>query len=114
MECGKLLYGKRFLLKQKGAVYKSCVWPTVLNLFIVPEIKHDGNFMKDSSMVRAMCGVQLRDRKPTKNSMHWLAFNETINQLVIANSVHWYGHLLWKESGNILRRALDFWIEGQW
>ena len=33
------------------------------------------------------------------------SLNETIDQLDIANSVHWYGH--------VLRRALDFEVEGQ-
>ena len=30
MECGELLHGRRFCLKQKGAVYKSCVRPAIL------------------------------------------------------------------------------------
>ena len=29
-ECGELLYGRRFPLKLKGAVYESCVWPAIL------------------------------------------------------------------------------------
>ena len=52
----------------------------------------------EGSMVIAMCGVQLEDRK-TSN------LNETIDHLAMANSVHRYGH--------ILRRALDFEVEGQ-
>ena len=31
----------------------------------------------------------------------------------MANSVHWYGHLMRREDGNVLRRALDFEVEGQ-
>ena len=30
MECGELLYGKRFSVKPKGAVFKSYVRPTIL------------------------------------------------------------------------------------
>ena len=33
--------------------------------------------------------------------------------LAMANSVHWYGHVLRREDGNILKRASDFEVEGQ-
>ena len=36
-----------------------------------------------------------------------------MKQLSIANSVCWYGHVLWREDGHVLRRALDFEVEGQ-
>ena len=39
--------------------------------------------------------------------------NETIDELAMANSVCWYGHVLWREDGHVLRRALDFEVEGQ-
>ena len=29
-ECGDLLYGRKFPLKLKGAVYKSCVRPVIM------------------------------------------------------------------------------------
>ena len=54
-------------------------------------------------MVRAMCGVQLNDRKIFADFM--LGLNETIDLLAMANSVHWYGH--------VLRRAIDFWVKGR-
>ena len=49
------------------------------------------------SMVRAMCGVQLKHRKRSKQLM--LGLNDAIGQLAITNCVHCYGH--------VLRRALD-------
>ena len=42
-----------------------------------------------------------------------LGLNETIDQLAMANGVHWYGHVLRREDGHVLRRALDFEVEGQ-
>ena len=42
-----------------------------------------------------------------------LGLNETIDQLAIANSVRWYGHVLRREDGHVLRRALDFVVVGQ-
>ena len=38
---------------------------------------------------------------------------ETIGQLAMASSVHWYSHVLRRENGHVMRRALDFEIKGQ-
>ena len=35
-----------------------------------------------------------------------LGLKEAIDQLAMANSVHWYGHVLWSEDGPILRGVL--------
>ena len=64
-------------------------------------------------MVRAMFGVQLKDRQRSADLMFTLCLNETIDQLAKANSVRWYGHVLRREDGQVLRRALDFKVEGQ-
>ena len=64
-------------------------------------------------MVRAMCGVQLKDIKRSTDLMFMLGFNETMDQLIMANSVHWYGHVLRREDGHVLRMALYFKVEGQ-
>ena len=42
-----------------------------------------------------------------------LGLNETIDQLAMANSVRWYGHVLRRQDGHVFRRALDFEVEGQ-
>ena len=67
----------------------------------------------ERSMVRAMCEVQLKDRKRSTDLMFMLGLNETIDQLAIANSVCWHGHVVRREDGHFLRRALDFEVEGQ-
>ena len=41
-----------------------------------------------------------------------LDLNETIDQLVKANSVCWYVHVLRKDKNNFLRRALDLIVKG--
>ena len=63
--------------------------------------------MTERSVVRAMCRVQLKDRKLSTDLMLMFGWNETIDQLAIANSVHWYGHVLRREDGHVLKRALD-------
>ena len=40
--------------------------------------------------------------------------NETIDQLAIADSVRWYGHVLRREDVHVLRMALVLEVEGQW
>ena len=45
--------------------------------------------------------------------MFMSGLNETIDQYIMANSVHWYGYLLRREDGHVLRRALYFEVEGQ-
>ena len=56
-------------------------------------------------MMRAMCGVQLNDRKRSKDLMLTLHLNKTIDQLAMENNVYWHDHLL--------RMALDFEVDGQ-
>ena len=36
-----------------------------------------------------------------------------MDHLSMGNSVRWYGHVLRREDGNVLRRALDFEVVGQ-
>ena len=45
--------------------------------------------------------------------MLMLDLNETADQLAMANSVRWHGHVLRREDGHVLRRALDFEADGQ-
>ena len=69
--------------------------------------------MTERSKVRAMCGVQLKDRKRSTGLMFILGLSETIDQLAMADSVRWYGHVLRREDGLVLRKALDFEAECQ-
>ena len=62
-------------------------------------------------MVRAICEVQLNDTRIAKHLL--LNLNEIIDQLAMADSVSWNGHVLRIENGRVLRRALDFEVEGQ-
>ena len=59
--------------------------------------------MAKRSMVRTMCGQQHKDRR-AMDLMPMLGFNEILDQLTMINSVRWYGH--------VLRRALEFEVEG--
>ena len=64
-------------------------------------------------MVRAMCGVQLKDRKRSSDLIFMLGLSETIDQLAMVNSIRWYGHVLRREDGHVLRMALDVEVDVQ-
>ena len=49
------------------------------------------------SMVKAMRGVQIKDRKNLKSLMQTLGLNTTIDQLAIVNIVSWYWYMLRRE-----------------
>ena len=67
----------------------------------------------ERSMVRAMCGVQLNGTKRTGYMMFMLGLNEVMDQLAVASSVCWYGHVLRRDNFHVLKRALNFKVEGQ-
>ena len=113
-ECGELLYGRRFPLWLKGVVYKSYVKPTMLygsEAWCLIEREMGILRRIEGSIVRTMCGVQLKDIKRSNDLM--LGLNETTYQLAKAISVCWYGHVLRREGGHVLRRSLDFEVDGQ-
>ena len=45
--------------------------------------------------------------------MFMLCLSSAIDELAMANSVCWYGHVLRREDHHVLRRALDFKVESQ-
>ena len=52
-----------------------------------------------------MCEVQLKDRKKSTELMFMFGLNEIIDQLAMANCIRWYGHVLRRDGGHMLRRA---------
>ena len=77
------------------------------------EVKHGAREMgilqrMESSMMRAMCVVQLKDCKRSTDLMFMLGLNETIDQLTMANSVYSYDNVLRREDSHVMKRALDF------
>ena len=74
-ECGELLYGRRFPLRLKGAVYKSYARPAILcesEAWCVKESELGILRWTERSMLRAMCGVQLKDWKRSTALMFML------------------------------------------
>ena len=50
--------------------------------------------------------------KRDNNLILMMGLNETVDQSAMANSVHWYCHVLRREDGHVLRMTLEFAVEG--
>ena len=67
----------------------------------------------ETAMVRAMCGVKLVEKKRTEDLMEMLGLNETAVQMAKVNGVRWYGHVLRRDEGHVLRKALESEVRGK-
>ena len=63
---------------------------------------------RESNQVRAMCSAKLMEKKRAEDLMEKLELKETVVQMAKANGVRWYGHLLRRDDGHVLRKALEF------
>ena len=53
--------------------------------------------------MRAMCRIKMKNRKKTKELMDMLGLQETVGQLAEKNGMRWYGHILQRSDGHVLR-----------
>ena len=65
------------------------------------------------AMVRAMCGAKLMEKKRTEDKMEMLGLKETVVQMAKVNGVRWYGYVLRRDDGHVLRQALEFEVKGK-
>ena len=68
----------------------------------------------ERAMVTAVCGVKLMEKNRTEDLMEMLGLKETVVQMENANGVRWYGHVLRRNNGPVLRKALEFEVKGKW
>ena len=66
----------------------------------------------EKAMMRAMCGVKMIEKK-SQELMSLLGLENTLDGLARASGVPWYGHVLRRDNGDALRRALDFEVAGK-
>ena len=116
MKCRELLNSKRFSLKLKGMVYRSCVRSAMLygsEAWCLRENEMAILRRTERAMVRAMCGAKLMEKKRTEDLMEMLGLKETVVQMEKANGVRWYGHVLRRDDGHVLRKVLEFEVRGK-
>ena len=74
-ECSEILKGRRFSLKMKGKIYKSCVRSAMLygsEAWCLREKEMAILRRRERAMIRAMCGVKLLDRRNSEKLMDML------------------------------------------
>ena len=67
----------------------------------------------ERAMVRAVCGAKLMKKKRTEDLMEMLGLKETVVQMAKMNGVRWYRHVLRRDDGHVLRKALEFEVKGK-
>ena len=114
-ECGELLHGRKFLLKMKGKVYQSCVRSAMLYGSETWYLRENemAILRTEKAMMRPMCGVKIIEKRRSQELMSLLGLKNTFDGLARANGARWYGHVLRRDNGDVLRRALDFEVAGR-
>jgi len=60
-------------------------------------------------MVRRMCGIKVKDTVLSKELR--LGLGDIISVLW-QNSLHWYGHVLRKEDNDLMKKCMEYEVEG--
>ena len=60
----------------------------------------------EKAMLRAMCEVKMIEKRRSQKLMSLLGLEDTLVGVARTNEVRWY--VLRRDSGDVLRRALDF------
>ena len=65
----------------------------------------------EMSMVRWMCGIKLKDSLPSKELRERLGIDD-IALVLQQNRLHWYGHVLRKEDDDLVKKCMEYEVEG--
>ena len=103
-----LIRGRRFSLRIKGMVYRSCVRSTMLYGSETWCLRENEMVIlrTERTMVRSMCGMKLVDRKKMEDLMEMLCLKETLDRMAKANGVRWYGQIIRRDGDNILKAMM--------
>ena len=115
-KCGELLRLRRFSLKMKGMVYRSCVRSAMLYGSETSCLRENEMILlrrTERAMVTSMCGVKLVDGKNTEDLMKMPGLKETLDKMAQANGVRWYGHVVRRDEVSILKKAMMLQVNGQ-
>ena len=67
----------------------------------------------ERSMVRAMCGVKLVDKRNIVELMNMFGLKEAADKLARANGVRWCGHVLRRYEEDVLMKAIVHEVNGK-
>ena len=100
----------------KGRIYQSCVRSAMLYGSETWCLRKNAIAIlrrTKKAIMRAMCGDKIIDKRRSQELMSLLGLKDTLDGLARASGVRWYGYVLRKDNGMILRRALDFEVTGR-
>ena len=63
--------------------------------------------------MRAMCRVKIIEKRKSQELMSLLGLKNTLDGLARASGMRWYGNVLKRDNGDVLRRALKFEVAGR-
>ena len=98
----------------RGRLYSSCVQSNMLHGSETWPVKKENVVAlqrAEMRMVRWMCGIKLKDRLPSKEMRERLGTDD-IALVLQQNRLHWYGHVLWKEDDDWVKKCMEYEVEG--
>ena len=63
--------------------------------------------------MRAMCKIKVIEKRTSQELASLLSLKNTLVGPARASGVRWYGHVLRRDNGDILRKPLDFEVVGK-
>ena len=114
-ECSEILKGRKFSLKMKWKVYKSCVRSDMLygsEAWCLRE--RDGNFKNRKSDDSSDVWCEAIGSKKQHGVEGHVGNKRVLDRMAKACSrpMRWYGHVLRKENENVIMKALKFEVSG--
>ena len=114
-ELSAVLCGRKWSVKMKGKVYKTCVRTVMVyggETWAWRQEEVGVLQRAERAMVRMMCGVKLRDKCGTSKLMAMAGLHEDIVTLVGKSRLRWYGHVMRREEEVGIRKVLEVEVPG--
>ena len=64
-------------------------------------------------MMRAICGDKVIEKRRSQELMSLLGLKNTLDGLARASGIQWYGHVLRRNNGDVLRKPLNIKVAGR-
>jgi len=103
-------------LIRRGRLYSSCVWSSMLHGSETWPVRKENEvalqwaLRAEMRMVRWMCNVKVKVRVPSKELRDRLGVDDVIF-ILQQNRLRWYGHVLWKEDTDWVKKCMEYEVE---
>ena len=109
-----LLTNKDVSFIVRGRLYSSCVRSSMLHGSEAWPVRKENVVAlqrAEMTMVRWMCGVNLKDKLPSKELRERLGVDD-IALILQQNRLRWYGHVLRKDDDDWVKKCREYEVEG--